>query len=287
MVPPRVPKGRIFPLTTDELAEAEALLVAVERKALDRTPIPRAPLDILAQQIVAACVPEPWSESDLFASVSRAWPYRDLTRDDFDAVVALHTQGRHALLHRDGIHGRLLATKRARIPAITSGGAIPDSGDYQVLLEPDGTHVGTLNEDFAIESQRGDIVQLGAHSWRILRIEPGTVRVADAEGAPPTIPFWLGEAASRTPELSSLISEIREHGGSHADLRAYIADGTRALGVVPTMRRIVIERFFDESGGMQLVVHAPFGGRINRAFGLALRKRFLRGIQIRVAGRNQ
>ena len=163
--PSRVPKGRIFPLTIDELAEAEALLVAVERKALDRTPIPRAPLDILAQQIVAACVPEPWSESDLFANVRRAWPYRDLTRDDFDAVVALHTQGRHALLHRDGIHGRLLATKRARIPAITSGGAIPDSGDYQVLLEPDGTHVGTLNEDFAIESQRGDIVQLGAHSW--------------------------------------------------------------------------------------------------------------------------
>ena len=275
--PSRVPKGRIFPLTIDELAEAEALLVAVERKALDRTPIPRAPLDILAQQIVAACVPEPWSESDLFANVRRAWPYRDLTRDDFDAVVALHTQGRHALLHRDGIHGRLLATKRARIPAITSGGAIPDSGDYQVLLEPDGTHVGTLNEDFAIESQRGDIVQLGAHSWRILRIESGTVRVADAEGAPPTIPFWLGEAPSRTQELSSLISEIREQGGSHADLRAYIADGTRALGVVPTMRRIVIERFFDESGGMQLVVHAPFGGHINRAFGLALRKRFCVG----------
>jgi ATP-dependent Lhr-like helicase len=275
--PTRVPKGRIFPLTIDELAEAEALLVAVERKALDRTPIPRAPLDILAQQIVAACVPETWAESDLFAAASRAWPYRDLTRDDFDAVVALHTQGRHALLHRDGVHGRLLATKRARIPAITSGGAIPDSGDYQVLLEPDGTVVGTLNEDFAIESQRGDIVQLGAHSWRILRIEPGTVRVADAEGAPPTIPFWLGEAPSRTPELSSLISEVRECGGDHADLQAYISSGARALGAVPTDRRIVIERFFDEGGGMQLVVHAPFGGRINRAFGLALRKRFCVG----------
>ena len=275
--PSRVPKGRMFPLTIDELAEAEALLVAVERKALDRTPMPRAPLDILAQQIVAACVPEPWVETDLYAAASLAWPYRDLTRDDFDAVVALHTQGRHALLHRDGIHGRLHATRRARIPAITSGGAIPDSGDYQVLLEPGGTHVGTLNEDFAIESQRGDIVQLGAHSWRILRIEPGTVRVADAEGAPPTIPFWLGEAPSRTPELSSLISEVRERGGDHADLQAYISNGARALGAVPTMRRIVIERFFDESGGMQLVVHAPFGGRINRAFGLALRKRFCVG----------
>jgi len=275
--PTRVPKGRVFPLTIDELAEAEALLTAVDRKALDRTPIPRAPLDILAQQIVAACVPEPWSERDLFDCFRRAWPYRELTRDDFDAVVGLHTQGRLALLHRDGVHHRLRATKRARIPALTSGGAIPDTGDYQVLLEPDGTHVGALNEDFAIESQRGDIVQLGAHSWRILRIEPGTVRVADAEGAPPTIPFWLGEAPSRTPELSSLISEVRQSGGHHTDLRDYISKGARTLGAVPTDRRIVIERFFDESGGMQLVVHAPFGGRINRAFGLALRKRFCVG----------
>ena len=275
--PSRVPRGRVFPLTLDELAEAEALLVAVELKVLDRTPIPRAPLDILAQQIVAACVPESWRERDLFHMASRAWPYRELTRDDFDAVVALHTQGRHALLHRDGVYERLRATRRARIPAITSGGAIPDSGDYQVLLDPDGTHVGTLNEDFAIESQRGDIVQLGAHSWRIVRVEPGTVRVADAEGAPPTIPFWLGEAPSRTPELSSLISGVRERGGDHADLQTYITNGTRALGAVPTERRIIIERFFDESGGMQVMIHAPLGGRINRAFGLALRKRFCVG----------
>ena len=275
--PSRVPKGRLFPLTIDELAEAEALLVAVDRKLLDRTPMPRAPLDILAQQIVAACVPESWKEDDLFACLARAWPYRDLTREAFDAVVALHTQGRYALLHRDSVNGRLHATKRARIPALTAGGAIPDTGDYQVLLEPDGTHVGALNEDFAIESQRGDIVQLGSHSWRILRIEPGVVRVADAEGAPPTIPFWLGEAPSRTPELSSLISAGREEGGAHPDLQAYIAKGALALGAIPTGRRIVIERFFDESGGMQLVVHAPFGGRINRAFGLALRKRFCVG----------
>jgi len=209
--------------------------------------------------------------------VRRAWPYRELTRPDFDAVAGLHTEGRRALLHRDGVQGRLRATKRARIPAITSGGAIPDTGDYQVLLEPDGTHVGSLNEDFSIESQRGDIVQLGSHSWRILRIEPGVVRVADAEGAPPTIPFWLGEAPSRTPELSSLISDVREHGGRHPDLQEYLAKGTRSLGALPTVRRIVIERFFDESGGMQLVIHAPFGGRVNRAFGLALRKRFCLG----------
>ena len=275
--PARVPKGRLFPLTIDELVEAEALLIAVERRLLDRTPMPRAALDILAQQIVAACVAGPWDEDELFAGVRRAWPYRDLSREDFDAVVELHTQGRLALLHRDGVNGRLRATRRARIPALTAGGAIPDTGDYQVLLEPDGTHVGSLNEDFAIESQRGDVVQLGSHSWRILRIEPGVVRVADAESAPPTIPFWLGEAPGRTKELAALVSEVREQGGTHQDLREFVEKGTRALGCVPTVGRIVIERFFDESGGMQLVVHAPFGGRINRAFGLALRKRFCTG----------
>jgi ATP-dependent Lhr-like helicase len=275
--PERVPKGRLFPLTIDELAEAEALLLAVERRVLDRTPAPGAPLDILAQQVVAACVPESWREDDLFACLRRAWPYRDLTRADFDAVVGLHTAGRRALLHRDGVQGRLLATRRARMPALTSGGAIPDTGDYQVVLEPEGTPVGALNEDFAIESQRGDIVQLGAHSWKILRIEPGTVRVADAGAAPPTIPFWLGEAPSRTSELSALVAEVRESGGAHPDLREHVSDGVRALGAVPTGRRVIIERFFDESGGMQLVVHAPFGGRINRAYGLALRKRFCVG----------
>ena len=147
--PSRVPKGRLFPLTLDELAEAEALLLAIERGVLDRTPIPRAPLDILAQQVVAACVSDVWDESVLFDCVRRAWPYRDLSRETFDEVVALHTQGRLALLHRDGVQGRLRGTKRARIPALTAGGAIPDTGDYQVLLEPEGTHVGALNEDFA------------------------------------------------------------------------------------------------------------------------------------------
>jgi ATP-dependent Lhr-like helicase len=287
--PDRVPKGRVFPLTIDELAEAEALLLAVERRVLDRTPMPTAPLDILAQQVVAACVPEPWSEDALFERVRRAWPYRELARPDFDAVVALHTQGRHALLHRDGVGGRLMATKRARIPSLTSGGAIPDTGDYQVLLEPDGTHVGALNEDFAIESSRGDIVQLGAHSWRILRIEPGTVRVADAEGAPPTIPFWLGEAPSRTAELSALIADVRERGGAHPDLQEQLKAGARVLGTVPTRRRVVLERFFDESGGMQLVVHSLFGGRVNRAFGLALRKRMCRsfGFELQAAANEE
>ncbi len=317
----RLPKGRLFPLTIDEAVEAVALLSAIRRGELDRTPVPPPALDILAQQIVAACVAEPWIETDLFDCLRRASPYRDLSRPDFDACVALHTGGRWALLHRDGVGGRLLGTRRARIPALTSGGAIPDNADYSVLLEPEATFVGTLNEDFAIEANRGDIFQLGNTSWRILKVEPGIVRVADAAGQPPTLPFWIGEAPSRTRELSAEISDVREGcaralaeaGGDAGDaagaastgaiaaaarwiteqtrigtragvgpevaeqVAAHVAEGVAVLGAPPTQRRVILERFFDESGGMQLVVHSPFGGRINRAWGLALRKRFCRG----------
>jgi ATP-dependent Lhr-like helicase len=287
----KVPKGRVFPLTTDELVEAAAILRAVRRGVLDRTPQPPKPLDILAQHAVAACVAEPWSEDKLFDSFRRAWPYRDLARADFDAAVALHTSGRYALLHRDGVGRRLMATRRARIPAVTSGGAIPDTADYQVLQEPDGAHVGSVNEDFAIESNAGDIFQLGNTSWKILRVEPGVVRVADAKGQPPTLPFWVGEAPARTAELSDEIATLkdecldaawvmRETGVSEPaaiQIADYAAAGRKALGAIPTRKRVIAERFFDESGGMQLVLHAPFGGRINRAWGLALRKRFCRG----------
>jgi ATP-dependent Lhr-like helicase len=295
----RTPKARIFPLTMDELVEAAAILRAVKRGILDRTPQPSAPLDILAQQVVAACVAEDWDEDALFATVRRAWPYRDLTREEFDAVVALHTDGRAALLHRDGVGRRLRATRRARIPAVTSGGAIPDTADYAVVEQPAGTPVGTVNEDFAVESSAGDIIQLGNTSWRILRIEPGVVRVADAKGAPPTIPFWLGEGPSRTEELSREIGEVREKATSAQWLveecglpeaaatqaAAYFEACRAALGTVPTQSRVVLERFFDESGGMQMVLHAPFGGRINRAWGLALRKRFCRsfGFELQAA----
>ncbi len=287
----RTPKGRVFPLTLDELVECAALLRAVRRGDLDRTPGPRGPLDILAQQIVAACVPEPWSEDELFATFKRAWPYRDLTREDFDSAVALHTEGRRGLLHRDGVNGRLLARRRARITAVTSGGAIPDTADYKVVLEPESTFIGSLNEDFAIESNAGDIFQLGNTSWRILKIEPGTVRVADAKGAPPNVPFWFGEAPGRTTELSTEIGRIREDctgadwlvretgisEGAAQQIADYFDAARRVLGTLPTHDRVVLERFFDEAGGMQLIVHAPFGGRINRAWGLALRKRFCRG----------
>jgi ATP-dependent Lhr-like helicase len=289
----RIPKGRLFPLTVDELVEGAAILSCIREGVLDRTPMPPRPLDILAQQIVASCVPEDWEETALHATVQRAWPYRDLSREEFDSVVALHTQGRRALLHRDGVNGRLMATKRARLAALLSGGAIPDTADYQVRLEPEGVLVGTVNEDWAVESTRGDVFQLGNASWRVLRIEPGIVRVADAKGQPPSIPFWLGEAPGRTRELAAEIGTLREKSGSPASLQEvcvealpeaaavqiaeYVEAGKKALGAVPTQRRVILERFFDESGGMQLVVHAPFGSKINRAWGLALRKRFCVG----------
>jgi ATP-dependent Lhr-like helicase len=296
----KVPKGRVFPLTQDELVEAAALLRCVKKGLLDRTPQPPRPLDILAQQVVAACVPETWEEARLYDALRRAWPYRDLAREQFDQVVALHTQGRRSLLHRDGVHGRLRGTRRARMAAILSGGAIPDTADYQVRLEPDGTVVGTVHEDFAVESDAGDVFQLGNTSWRIIRVEPGTVRVADAKGQPPTLPFWIGEAPGRTRELSAEAASLRDECASQEDpslaaayLRAecgtglpeaaaiqiveFVEAGRRALGTVPTQGRVVLERFFDETGGMQLVVHAPFGSRINRAWGLALRKRFCVG----------
>src|SRR5207249_7037236 len=212
----RTPKGRIFPLTQDELVTAAALLDSVRRGVLDRTLAPGRPLDILAQHIVAACVPETWEERQLLEVFRRAWSYRGLEREEFDDVVRLHTQGRLALLHRDGVHGRLRRTKRASITALTSGGAIADTGQYRVLIEPEGTLVGSLDEDFAVEANGGDIFQLGNASWRILRVEPGVVRVADAQGAPPTIPFWLGEAPSRTRELSEAVGRVRERGTDSA-----------------------------------------------------------------------
>jgi ATP-dependent Lhr-like helicase len=305
----RVPKGRLFPLTLDELVEAAALLRCVAGSVLDRTPPAPAALDILAQQVVAACaaaqndvaaaVANAWSEDELYDLARRAWPYRDLARADFDAAVALHTGGRRALLHRDGVNRRVMSTKRARLTALMSGGAIPDTADYQVRLEPEGVLVGTVNEDWAIESNGGDIFQLGNASWRILKVEPGTVRVADAKGLPPTLPFWLGEAPGRTRELAAGIAGLREEAAARPDgdgagflesecgaalprgaaeqIAEYVAAGRTTLGTVPTQRRVVLERFFDESGGMQLVVHAPFGSRINRAWGLALRKKFCVG----------
>ena len=302
------PKGRLFPLSRDDLVECAALIDATQRGDLDRIVFPEQPLDVLAQQIVAEVAAQEWKEDELFALFRRAWPYRALARAQFDEVVAMLADGfttrrgrRGALIHRDAVNGILRGRRGARLTALTSGGTIPDLADYQVLLEPQSLVVGSVNEDFAVESAAGDVFQLGNTAYRILRVERGVVRVEDAHGAPPTIPFWLGEAPGRSDELSAAVSHLRgtlasrladDPAGGTArlwlarelgmaeepalQLVEYLAAAQGALGCLPTQKTIVLERFFDEAGGMQLVVHSPFGSRINRAWGLALRKRFCR-----------
>ncbi len=314
------PKGRVFPLSRDELVECAALIDSIRRGELDRLSIPEQPLDILAQQIVAAVGAEEWTADALFVLIRRAYPYRNLERKDFDAIVRMLAEGfstkrgrRSTYLHHDAVNHRLRGRRGARLAAITSGGAIPDTADYAVVLEPSGLVIGSVNEDFAIESLQGDIFQLGNTSWRILRVEQGKVRVEDAAGQPPSIPFWLGEAPSRTHELSLSVSRLREELADRAEIddvssveeageqrlnlapaveyltdevgitrnaaeqiAEYLAAAKFALGVMPSNQNLVLERFFDDSGSMQLVLHSPFGSRLNRAWGLALRKRFCR-----------
>ncbi|HEY8056261.1 MAG TPA: DEAD/DEAH box helicase, partial [Terriglobales bacterium] len=299
-----IPKGRFFALTRDDLLECAALVRGLRHAALDTLRIPDWPRDILAQQMVAAVAarpdPEGWEEDELFSLCTRAWPYRELPRAEFDAIVELLSEGissrrgrRGAYLHRDGVHHRLRPRRGARLAAITSGGAIAETASYVVQAEPENLPIGSLDEDFAIESNAGDIILLGTHSWRVRGIETGRVRVEDAHGAPPTVPFWLGEAPGRTRELSEELSEIRTaviaHGAGWLEQECglspdaarqafdYLAASQAALGVMPTTRQLVAERFFDEGGGMQLVIHAPFGSAINKAWGMALRKRFCRG----------
>src|SRR6266702_1999421 len=286
-----LPKGRLFPLSRDDLVESAALIDSVRRGELDRLIIPEQPLDVLAQQIVAEVAAREWEEDALLARLRRAWPYRALAREDFSAVVAMLAEGFSTRRGRRG----------ARLTALTSGGTIPDNADYSVLLEPEDHIIGTVNEDFAVESLAGDIFQLGNKSYRILRVERGIVRVEDAHGMAPTIPFWLGEAPGRSDELSAAVSRLRAEIAAHfatdptgegalrwlveevgiaepaaRQLVEYLASGFAALGCLPTQDILVLERFFDEAGGMQLVVHSPNGSRINRAWGLALRKRFCR-----------
>ncbi|HEV8680900.1 MAG TPA: DEAD/DEAH box helicase [Stellaceae bacterium] len=332
------PKGRLFPLSRDELVECAALVDSIARGELDRVAIPEQPLDVLAQQIVAEVAAEEWSEDALFALARRAWPFRDLPRAAFSEIVQMLGDGfstrrgrRGALIHYDAVNRMLRGRRGARITALTSGGTIPDTADYQVVLEPENQVIGTVNEDFAVESLSGDVFQLGNAAYRIRRVERGTMRVEDAEGQPPNIPFWLGEAPGRSDELSQAVSRLRAEvearldthphpnppplagegtangaaglppppagegwgggtgvGGVFASLAElpgvgeaaarqiaeYLAAGHAALGVLPTRETIVFERFFDAVGGMQLVVHSPYGSRLNRAWGLALRKRF-------------
>ena len=307
------PKGRLFPLSRNDLVECAALLQATRLGELDQTTIPQKPLDVLAQQIVAELACREYSEDELFDLVRRALPYADLTRREFDEVLAMLSQGfstrngrRSAYVHHDMVNQQLKGRKNARLTALIAGGVIPDNFDCDVILEPSNTFIGTLNEDFAIESMAGDVFQLGNNSWRILRTQMGKVFVEDAQGLSPSIPFWLGEAPGRTDELSSAVSRLMETADKTLataevespegsvkvatqlveetgvcregaeQIAAYLAAGRAALGAMPTHERIVMERFFDEAGDMHLVIHSVFGSRLNRAWGLALRKRFCR-----------
>ncbi len=298
-----VPRGIVFPGTRDELMQAAATVRAVGAGELDSLRIPRAARDVLAQQVVACVAAREMGVDEMFALVRRAYPYRNLAREDFDAVIEMLAEGvsgrrgrRGAHLHFDRVAGVLRARRGARLAAITSGGAIPDTADYDVVLDPDGTFLGKVNEDFAIESLAGDIFQLGNHSWRVRRVEFGRMRVEDAGLTPPNIPFWLGEGPGRTLELSAAVADLRREIAARrsqpedairwlvaetrvsreaaVQMLAYVSEGIAALGAVPGLDTVIAERFFDEAGGMQLVLHAPFGARINRAFVLALRKRF-------------
>jgi len=305
-----VPKGRLLPLSRDDLVECTALLDAVRDGELDALQISAQPLDVLAQQLVAEVSAREYGEDELWDLVRRAWPYRELERRQFDEIVRMLADGiatrrgrQSAYLHRDAVNHRLRARRGASLTAITCGGAIPDNADYQVVLEPAGTFIGTLNEDFAVESLAGDVFQLGNISYRILRVEAGRVRVEDAKGQPPTMPFWLGEAPARSAELSAAVSRLRDYVEAALpvvdaerieaciaaiiarfqisplaarQLVEYLAGAKAVLGALPTQQRLVFERFFDEAGDMHLVIHSPFGARINRAFGLLLRKRFCR-----------
>lgn len=312
------PKGILFPLTRDDLAECTALLNSLHEGELDRILMPEKPMDILAQQIVAevasgaelgetSSIEQGRSLDSLYELFAKAWPYRDLERTEFNEIVKMLAEGystrlgrKGAYLHLDVINNRVSARRNARLTALTNGGAIPDMFDYQVVLDPDDLVVGTLNEDFALETLSGDIFTLGSHSWQLLRVDGLKVRVRDAQGAKPTIPFWFGEGPGRTEELSLAVSTLRERidvmfRDDSADIAVqwlietlrlptsgaqqlvnYLQAGRNALEVMPTQTTLVIERFFDEVGDMHVVIHSPFGSRLNRAWGLALRKRFCR-----------
>ena len=314
-----VPKGRFFATTRDDLIENAALVRAIKHGDLDRLMIPESPLDVLAQQIVAACAADEWREDELFELLGRAYPYRNLAAETYQALIEMLSEGiaarrgRYgAYLHRDRVNGKLRARRGSRLAAITSGGAIPDTALFTVVAEPEGTLIGTVDEDFAVESNKGDVILLGNTSWMIRRVESGSGRVLvqDAHGAPPSVPFWLGEAPARTEELSGHVAELRQtvsdllgdtspvavaqnnpkvaaavawlkdecglDDSAAEQVVEYLLQGRAVLGAVPTQDTVIAERFFDEGGGMQLVIHAPFGGRINKAWGLALRKRFCR-----------
>lgn len=305
-----LPKGILYPSTRDDLLETAALLYGIEQGMLEQCKVYDAPIDVLSQQLIAmiAANDVPWNKDELYQTITQAWPYRRLEKKTFDEVITMLVEGftthrgrRAAHLFYDSVSNTLKPRRGARLYAITCGGTIPEMGEYTVIAEPDGIKVGTVHEDFAVESMAGDIFQLGNTSWKIIRVMPGKMHVQDAKGQTPTIPFWLGEAPGRSDALSLAVSEYlkrAEHvlvlhdaqareqalstwiasqmmgGDTAAQLAGYLHLGFCTLGVLPRQDHLVAERFFDEAGNMHLVIHTRMGARTNRAFGLSLRKRF-------------
>ncbi len=319
------PKARLIALTRDELIECLALMRAYREGSMDTVEIPEQAIDILAQHVVSIVACEELSPEDVLSVCQRAYPYRDLTMETLEKILSWLSEGlgestrRGAYLHWDKLNKVLRPRRNARLAVICSGGAIPEQNLYRVMNVGDESMVGTVDEEFALESNRGDVFLLGNHSWQIQGLKGDVLQVKDLQGAPPTIPFWKGEAGGRTYELSGELARLRaeaeailpavepeweglgelgkkERWDQHCQpllealtqtygistvaakqAAAYLAAQKMAIGLLPTQTRVVYERFFDETGGMQLIVHAPFGSRINRAWGLAFRKRFCRG----------
>jgi len=292
-----VSKGRIFPKFRADLLEATVVARRMREGLIEETVVPRNPLDVLAQQIVAmAAVDGEWAVPELYELVRRAHPYGDLSRELLDSVLDM-LDGRYPseqfaeLRPRivwDRVEDTIRARRGARQLAITNAGTIPDRGLYGVHL-PDGRRVGELDEEMVYEARPGQTFLLGASTWRIEEITRDRVIVTPAPGSPGAVPFWRGDGVGRPAELGRAIGEFcrwavtREPAELARDydlderaarnLSAFLREQQDATRVVPSDRTIVVERFRDEIGDWRLCVLSPFGGRVHAAWGLALSAR--------------
>ena len=310
------PKGRLFALTIDDLIECAAAVHAIRSGLLDAVEIPSECMDVAAQQIVAiAAEDNEIRESDLLNLLRGAHSFAKLDAselrrllEELAAEIGGGSVRAHPKIFYDRTGRRVRARRGARLAAITSGGTIPESGNYDVVIESQNRKIGDIEEDFAQESSRGDVFALGSMPWQIQRISRGRLMVEPAPGMAPTLPFWLNEGAGRTAALSSEVCKLRREIAARFDESApdaqsaarwleeecaldesgavqavaYVRRGLAALGAIPDEHTIVAERFFDGLGGTQIVIHAPLGMRVNRAFGLALRKRLCQSFDFEI-----
>src|SRR6266478_436795 len=300
----RVSKGRIVVTRGEELGEAAAVVRSIRARELDRTVMPEAPLDVLAQQIVAAVAAESVGVDTLWQRFRNAAPYRTLSREDFVAVVRAlaeplpaEVKGAAPRILWDRVNDRLHARRGSRFLALTSGGTIPDNGLYDVFVAETDLKVGTLDEEFVTESLPGDVFLLGSHSWKIVKVRADRVLVEDAQGMSPTIPFWKGEHPSRSWELGLAVGRLRRDAAERLDapdfatwaaqacgldaraasaMKAWLVMAGEVLDGVPDDQGIVVESFSDEMGGRHAMIHSVFGMRVNGAWGMVLKEKLRR-----------